>query len=219
MQAATDKVRKRRQRDPEATREIILAAARKLLAEDGPEGISLSAVTHLAGVNRGTAYQHFETREKLIAATIASVSNILLQAVYGDVAEVQSKNIEDLDQVALTERLTEFAVSNPDLCRVWLLQVLASDDPSSDPFWQLYSSSLERFTKTELAQPGIDTEVLAVVILAGTFLWPNWARSGAQSGEQRKTLSDRLTREVLRLSMYGSLVSERLPNVADRLKN
>ena len=60
--------RTRRSRDPAATREVILEAARALLAKDGPEGISLSEVATLAGVNRGTAYQHFETREKLIEA-------------------------------------------------------------------------------------------------------------------------------------------------------
>ena len=59
---------KRRVRDPAATRETILEAAANLLAKDGPEGVSLSAVAHLAAVNRGTAYQHFETREKLIEA-------------------------------------------------------------------------------------------------------------------------------------------------------
>src|SRR5438309_1767095 len=51
--------RKRRPRDPEGTREAILEAARTRLAADGPEGLSLSEVAHLAGVNRGTAYQHF----------------------------------------------------------------------------------------------------------------------------------------------------------------
>ena len=45
-------IRKRRARDPVATREAILEAARALLAKDGPDGVSLSEVAHLAGVNR-----------------------------------------------------------------------------------------------------------------------------------------------------------------------
>ena len=72
---------KRRRRNPEATREIILEAARKLLASDGPEGLSVVSVTQAAGVNRGTIYVHFESREKLIAETIESVSTLLLQWV------------------------------------------------------------------------------------------------------------------------------------------
>jgi hypothetical protein len=47
--------RRVRRRDPERTREAILEAARTRLANDGPEGLSLSEVAHLAGVNRGTA--------------------------------------------------------------------------------------------------------------------------------------------------------------------
>ena len=43
-----------------------------LLARSGPEGVSLSEVARLAGVNRGTAYQHFDTREGLIEATVAT---------------------------------------------------------------------------------------------------------------------------------------------------
>ena len=72
--------RRRRRRDPERTREAILEAARTRLAKDGPEGLSLSEVAHLAGVNRGTAYQHFETRDKLIKATAQWVSDKLFRS-------------------------------------------------------------------------------------------------------------------------------------------
>ena len=75
--------RKRRARNPEATREAILVAAQTMLAKDGPEALSLSKVAVLAGVNRGTAYQHFETREKLVAATIDWVSDQMFEAVFG----------------------------------------------------------------------------------------------------------------------------------------
>jgi len=50
---------------------------------DGPEGLSLSEVAHQAGVNRGTAYQHFETRDKLIKATAQWVSDKLFLSYLG----------------------------------------------------------------------------------------------------------------------------------------
>jgi AcrR family transcriptional regulator len=65
---------KRRVRNTTATRAAILEAARTLLAKDGPDGVSLSEVAKLAGVNRGTAYQHFATREAVIEAAVAEVS-------------------------------------------------------------------------------------------------------------------------------------------------
>lgn len=211
--------RKRRPRDPEGTREVILEAARDLLSRHGPEALSLSEVAHLAGVNRGTAYQHFETREKLIQATVTWVSDKLFRAAFGDPETAHERRAElPLDGMAeMTELLSEFAMENPELCRAWLLQVLASSNPAEDPFWREYEGSLKRFAATDLAQPGVDGEVLSVLMLAGTFLWPVWARAHAKDETERKALAQRFARECLRLSMYGSLKSEKFPEIAQRL--
>lgn len=208
---------RRRVRDPIATRETILEAASNLLAKDGLEGVSLSAVAHLAGVNRGTAYQHFETREKLIEATIEWVSDKLFRAVFGDPATVGERRVEEVDTADLTDRLCGFAMDNPEICRVWLQQVLASPDPSQDPFWREYSGSLQRFANTRLAMPGVDAEVLSVLNLAGVFFWPIFARAHAADDDERQALSKRFSREILRLSMYGSMNASRFPEVAERL--
>ena len=214
----TARTTKRRPRDPQATREAILEAARSRLAVDGPEGLSLSEVAHLAGVNRGTAYQHFETREKLIQATAEWVSDKLFRAVFGDPETIGERRVEQVDVAELTDRLASFAMDNPELCRVWLLQVLSSDDPSSDPFWKEYVGSQKRFAQTELAEPGVDWEVLSVIMLSGVFMWPVWARSHASSDRERRQLARRYAQETLRLSMYGSVRAERFPDVAERLK-
>ena len=208
---------KRRARDPIATRAAIIEAACTLLAKDGPEGISLSEVAKLAGINRGTAYQHFETREKLIEATAEWVSDKMFRAVFGDPATIGERQVEEVDVADLTERLHIFAMDNPELCRIWLLQLLSSPEPSRDPFWREYEGSLARFAATDLAQPGIDTEALSVINLAGAFLWPVWARSHARGDDDRRALALRFAREALRLSMYGSLQSERFPDIARRL--
>src|SRR5580692_12378377 len=76
--------RPRRKRDPQSTREAILEAARQQLSQDGKEGVSVAQGAQRAGVNRGTAYQHFQTREQLIEATSISVSEKLYRAAFGD---------------------------------------------------------------------------------------------------------------------------------------
>ncbi|WIW90127.1 TetR/AcrR family transcriptional regulator (plasmid) [Sphingobium sp. V4] len=210
--------RKRRSRDPEATREAILEAARALLAKDGPEGISLSEVAVLAGVNRGTAYQHFETRDKLIQATADWVSDRMFRAVFGDPETIGERRVEQVDIADTTDRLAIFAMENPELCRIWLMQLLASPDPMADPFWREYEGSLQRFADTDLAQDGIDVEVLSVMMLAGAFLWPVWAQSHARADEERRDLARRVAQESLRLCMYGSMRPERFPDIADRLR-
>ncbi|MCB2078468.1 MAG: TetR/AcrR family transcriptional regulator [Novosphingobium sp.] len=208
---------KRRRRDPAATREVILEAARTLLAKDGPEGVSLSEVAHLAGVNRGTAYQHFETREKLIQATADWVSDKLFRAVFGDPATIGERRVEEVDVAELTDRLSDFAMENPELCRVWLLQVLAMPDPSEDRFWREYSGSLGRFAATDLAEPDVDAEVLSIMNLAGAFLWPVWARAHEEDARARSVSARRFANECLRLSMYGSMRAHCFPKVAERV--
>jgi AcrR family transcriptional regulator len=208
----------RRSRDPQATREAILEAARTLLAKDGPEGISLSEVAQLAGVNRGTAYQHFATREKLIEATALWVSDKMYRAVFGDPETIGQRQVDQVDISDPTDRIADFAMENPELCRVWLLQLLASPDPTQDPFWNEYHGSIQRFSETDLAQDNIDSEALSVMMLAGAMMWPVWASSHARNDEERRRLSRRFAQEVLRLCMFGSVKPEKYPAIARRLK-
>lgn len=210
---------KRRARNPVATREAILAAARTILAKDGQEALSLSKVAVLAKVNRGTAYQHFDTRENLIAATVQSVSDTIFREVFGDPETIGERDVVKVDMVDVTERLTSFAMENPELSRIWLLQVLSTPDPTQDPFWHEYAGSIGRFAETELAQPNIDVEVFSVISLVAAFLWPVWARSHSHSAEERKALSHRYAQEMLRLCMFGTLKSEKLPHVVAQLES
>ena len=207
-----------RVRDPERTREAILEAAREVLAQDGKEGLSVAQVAQRAGVNRGTAYQHFQTREQLIEATAAWVSDKLYRAVFGDPAIVHDRPVKSSDIEAVNERLAAFAMENPALGRIWLFEVLSSDRPSSDPFWRQYASSFEQFAQTDLAQPGMDLEVLSVLFLAGHFLWPVWARAHTRSTKQRKKMIERFSREVLRLTLHGTLRADKFADLDARLK-
>ena len=210
--------RPRRKRDPEGTREAILQAAGVVLAQDGKEGVSVAQVAQRAGVNRGTAYQHFQTREQLIEATTSWVSERLYRAVFGDPAVAQDQPVESISIEALTEHIAQFAMDNPDIGRVWLFELLSSKRPANDPFWQQYLSNFDRFSKTELAQPGVDAEVASVLTLAGAFLWPVWARAHSRSTKERQQMAKRFTREMLRFSLHGSLRPEKYPELDARVR-
>lgn len=207
--------RARRKRDPKSTREAILEAARQQLAQDGKEGVSVAQVAQRAGVNRGTAYQHFQTREQLIEATATWVSDKLYRTVFGDPEVARRQPVESIDIAAMTEHLAEFAMANPEIGRVWLFEVLSSRRPANDPFWQQYVSNFETFAKTNLAQPGIDAEVVSVLLLSGAFLWPVWARAHTRTAKERQQMAKRFTREVLRLCLHGTLRPEKYPDLED----
>src|SRR6185295_1942393 len=102
--------RARRKRDPERTREAILEAAREVLAQDGKEGLSVAQVAQRAGVNRGTAYQHFQTREQLIVATAAWVSDKLFRSVFGDPDFAGDQPVESINLESVNAHLAGFAM-------------------------------------------------------------------------------------------------------------
>ncbi|SEQ43030.1 transcriptional regulator, TetR family [Solimonas aquatica] len=195
----------RRKRDPDGTRIAILEAAGILLAKDGPEGVSVSQVAKLAKVNRGTAYQHFQTREQLLDATTAWVSQRLTEEVFGSRAE-QSGLLAAQDVI---DHLVGFAMENPELGRVWLFEMLTSNRPANDAFWKQFNTRLEDFAKSEYAQPGIDCEVHSVLILTSTLLWPVWVRAHARSAKDRQQMAKRFSAEMLRMSLNGIMRPEK----------
>lgn len=211
------KKRKRRKRDPQATREALLEAAQEILATSGKEGVSVARVAQRAGANRGTAYQHFRTREQLLEATERWVSDQLYRSVFGDPSVAHDRPVETIDIEELTRRLAEFAMENPELTRIWLFELLSSEQPMNDPFWRQYKSNLEQFSRTEFAQPGIDVEVSSIMMLSTFFIWPIWVRAHARSAKERREMTQRLIDEVLRTSLHGTLRAEKYPELVRKL--
>lgn len=207
----------RRKRDPESTRESILEAAKTILAQDGAEALSVSSVAKLAGVNRGTAYQHFQVKEVLIRATLERVSHQLLEAVFegGDLGgeppeDLLKPDLEHLPDVinsmaAFNMRLADYAIENPDIGRIWLFDVLSRKNPQEDVFYKRFEQALQALAASNASEKDMDVEVLAVLMLTGYFLWPVWVRSHASSKKARKHMAQRFATEVLRLCMDGVL--------------
>jgi AcrR family transcriptional regulator len=211
----TSKPRQRRRRDPESTRISILEAAKTILAQDGAEGLSVSSVAKLAGVNRGTAYQHFQVKEDLIRATLDWVSYQLLDAVFegwdsdGKRPEgFPQPDLEHLPDVinsmaAFNLRLAEYAIENPDIGRIWLYDVLSRKNPKDDVFYKRFELAMKEMATSDATHDDMDTEVLAVLMLTGYFLWPVWVRSHASGKKERKAMAARFASEVTRFSMRG----------------
>ena len=207
----------RRRRDPESTRFAILEAAKTVLAREGAEALSVSSVAKLAGVNRGTAYQHFQVKEDLVRATLDWVSHQLLEAVFeggalggdppdGLLRPALNRMPDVINSMAgFNLRLAEYALANPDIGRVWVFDVLSRENPQEDVFYKRFLQALQTLADSDASHDDMDVEVLAVVMLTGYFLWPVWVRAHARSRQARKAMARRFAGEVLRLSMYGVL--------------
>jgi AcrR family transcriptional regulator len=200
--------RERRERDPEATQAAILAAARTLLARDGPEGLSVVQVAHLAGVNRGTAYQYFPDRASLLHATVASVSEGLIDAVWAQ-GEASSTGVRFTDKslAGSAGRLAAFTARNASFCRVWLFDLLSSDDPGSNPFSRAWFESVKAFCKSNDAVPDIDAEAYAAFTLTAYLCWPIWMHAEKLKPPAQQVTAQRLVEKALRMAMDGAMVS------------
>ncbi len=132
-----------RRRDAEATHVALLKAARMLMAESGPEAFTVSEVAHRAGVNRTTAYQHFRTREDLIGAVLAELSNetsLMLKA--------------KLPPSQLIDHMTDYFLDHPEIARLWMFHLLTGRSRAREG-WGDFIESLERMATGSRAQSRI----------------------------------------------------------------
>ena len=149
-----------RRRDFEDSRRRILAAARLILAERGPEALTVSEVAHRAGLNRTTAYQHFRTRDALAAAVTAELGE-----------ELTSKFAESQPIWDNLDHRMRFFVDHPELARL-VLQHLLSESPMPERAWSNYLEEIREIAESENAQPDIDAEMLSYVLSCVGILWP-----------------------------------------------
>jgi AcrR family transcriptional regulator len=213
--AVSSKPARRNNTNPESTRREILQAALEVLAKDGPESLSVAEVARKAGVNRGTAYQHFPTREDLAHATTTWVSEQMYQAFYGDFEALSEANSVYPADLAL-ERLSDFAMNNPELSRAWLFDVMSTRGNVTDKFWKRYVEELGEFAQSGYGREDIDVEVFAFITLASALLWPIWVGAHAKNTRARDKMQRRFVDEMMRLVLFGSLVPQRHADLVKR---
>ncbi len=185
-----------RVRDPDATRGAILAAAQAMMAEHGPQALTVSEVARRAGVNRGTAYQHFPTREKLVAAMLDRLGRITKTMLDATAAPGLNERID---------ATVDYFVAHPELVRLSLFRMLAGIPHPNEALWNDYVQRMRHLAASVDSRAGIDSEMLAVILLGATVLWS----LRVQSGAARAAATRRYLRELKRLMLYGVVRPER----------
>ncbi|MBM4242777.1 MAG: TetR/AcrR family transcriptional regulator [Deltaproteobacteria bacterium] len=195
-----------RPRDPDATHHLILTAAQTMMAEQGPHGLTVSDVARRAGVNRGTAYQHFPTRERLVAAVIERVGRDTKQLLD---ATAPSGLDERIDATV------EHFVGNPELVRLSLFRMLAGIPHPSTELWEGYVERVRALVASAGTSPDADGDMLAVILLGATMLWS----LRVQSGGARAATTRRYLRELKRVMLHGVIRPEQHPDVVAALRD
>ncbi|MEL7028236.1 MAG: helix-turn-helix domain-containing protein [Pseudomonadota bacterium] len=199
MDLKEDKIRTR---DPEKTRKLIIDAAKELIAQEGSESLSVSRVAQMAGVNRGTAYLHFKNREELLSHTIATVREDLVHAIRSAVADIENWSPED-DSVM--ERISRTLNNNARLARIWLSELVLSDDKDEDVLWKVWREALSAMRAAHQLADDVDEDVLAVIGLTATFVWPIISRAETMSEAQNKRSAKRYAQAFDRIILHGVL--------------
>jgi len=195
----------RRRRDFEQNRETLLRHARRIIAERGPEALTVSEVAHRAALNRTTAYQHFRTRDELVGAVMGAL---------GD--EVSAMLTAPMPIGERIDQMARFFVEHPEIARLTLHHLLA-ENPFPRRGWERYVGELDRLAKSRRSQDGVDVEMLAHVLMAAGLLWSLRVRVEYDEDEVAEA-TERLSREVKRLLLHGLLRPERWPELVAALE-
>ena len=193
--------RRERRSDFQDTRRRIVEAARRLMAERGPESLTVSAVAHAAAINRTTAYQHFRTRDDLVRA----VTEELIGEV-GSYLATRRPIVEHIDAVAA------YFLEHPELARL-ALHWLLSESPIPRQGMQLFFQETRSLVESGGALGDADPEMLGHMMMGVAVLWPLHARIEFEDAAARSKATARLARELKRVLLYGLLRPEEWPQL------
>jgi AcrR family transcriptional regulator len=178
--------------DAKASRKTLLAAARDLFAESGPDGLTIVEVAKRAGLNRSTAYQHFRSREDLTQAVAEEFAT-----------EIRETLQEPRGLAEQIDFFVRYFHEHPDIARLWMFHLLAGESRAREG-WDGYMESLERLAKSPHSLPGIDAEMLGVIGLTSALVWSVMARQHAGSEELAEIETNRFAEELKRLFLHGT---------------
>ena len=196
---------RRRRSDFDRNRGRLLAAARRLVAERGPDSLTISEVAHRAGLNRTTAYQHFRTRDALVSAVLETM---------GD--ELQAGLSAPRTVPELIDGMTHVFSTQQELSRL-ALHLLLAGDPLPQRSWERFVAHLEKVTRGSRVQSGVDAEMLGHILVGTWLVWS--LRAPAEYDEAEiPAATERLTRELRRLLLYGLFRPERMPDLVESLR-
>jgi AcrR family transcriptional regulator len=144
------------------TREI-LAAARQLLEQRGPEAMTMEEIAAAAGVAKGTLYLYFQSKDDLILALINQVGENILRDVE---VSLESPGTPPEKLIRMVSVLLEYLNRERLLFPMYARELLRGERESSEGFRRPYEELEEKFVT-------LVTRLFAEGIAAGQFIPAN----------------------------------------------
>ena len=135
---------KRIRRTAEEAQRLILDAAEKRLAEQGPEGIRLQDIARDVGISHPTILHHFESRDGLVRALISRATAQLRDKLFSTIPDITGEE-QDTHSLELIESAFE-ALSDRGTARLlsWLLLTNSERAKPVNPSAELLQDVSER---------------------------------------------------------------------------
>jgi AcrR family transcriptional regulator len=144
------------------TREI-LAAARSLLEQRGPEAMTMEEIAAAAGVAKGTVYLYFQSKDDLIQALIARVGENILQDLE---ASLVAPGTPPEKLMRIVGVLLEYLNRERLLFPIYARELLQGEGASREGFRRRFQEMEEQFV-------ALLTRLFAEGIAAGHFIPAN----------------------------------------------
>ena len=181
---ATERTDQRREAG-QRTREGLLAATVELLAQHGPEGVTLREITDHAGANVAAVSYHFGSLKTLCDSAIEHALDRYLDAQMDAVAALgATAGVEDLAAAFIGPMMRALATGGPDLAVMRTVARVGIDPPES---WGRLTAKFQQ-SRQDLARklsarlPGVDEQELAFRIRCAAGML-NWLVLAPISGE------------------------------------
>jgi AcrR family transcriptional regulator len=162
-------------RDPEAARELILAAAERVFTEKSPDVVGLKDVARVAGVSHALVSHYFGTYDRLVDAVLERRAAVVRAQVFAELL----KDEAELRPAALLDRLWEASTDKATM-RLSAWALMSGRVDSADFFaarvqgLRLVADALQKRLRTKRGAriPRADIEMM---LLAGLSLVRGYA--------------------------------------------
>lgn len=182
MNAINVSVPRQRNRNYEDTHQLLIEKAGELILESGADGVSVSALARVTGINRSTIYYHFDTREALMDAAQKQSREQLAKGADGSVSRWVG-----------IEHISDFFRNNPEVVASWVDNYIAVGDLRARyPQWDKLLAQLgDAFAELTADEP-CDTEVYCALVLTSAFMVPRSFANSEHPFDSMERILERL---------------------------
>jgi AcrR family transcriptional regulator len=202
-----DDRRKARIRNPAQTRAKLLQATIDLIAEKGPDALSLKEAARRANVSRGVAYLHFVDRDELMSKATSWISDQLQEGVrrFDSGAPFHDRTVYT----------TKLVLEHPEASQLMITAAMAGRDlDRQNPLYRLVVKMLKELRASGRVNHEVDTEILSYIMfgsIASTIML-----GAHRKGDDLDKLAERYTNEWGRILREGIFVREDRPKARSR---